>query len=192
MWIPEATGMGNLTTALWNKGRGSIEIVVHVQYVQIGRSANGANAMIKYAPTYNIRYGRDVQKFIHHLRNCNLGKLYCHAPKIRIERNLWWILIFKSRNDPFWPLHLAACKRVGIKGLDNKYYWNVDVLSKNNCKSFFLLQDWVNVIIGKIAMASLVNSWVPITFKFPQCLNMSVSISLYLSKSLLWMWRCSQ
>ena len=60
MWIPAATGMGNLTTALWNKGRGSIEIVVHVQYVQIGRSANGANAMIKYAPTYNIRYGRDV------------------------------------------------------------------------------------------------------------------------------------
>ena len=80
MWIPEATGMGNLTTALWNKGRGSIEIVVHVQYVQIGRSANGANAMIKYAPTYNIRYGRDVQKFIHHLCNCNLGKSYCHAP----------------------------------------------------------------------------------------------------------------
>ena len=120
MWIPEATGMGNLTTALWNKGRGSIEIVVHVQYVQIGRSANGANAMIKYAPTYNIRYGRDVQKFIHHLRNCNLGKLYCHAPKIRIERNLWWILIFKSRNDPFWPLYLAACKWVGIKGL---YIW---------------------------------------------------------------------
>ena len=122
MWTPESTGMGNLTTALWNKGRGSIEIVVHVQYVQIGRSANGANAMIKYAPTYNIRYGRDVQKFIHHLRNCNLGKLYCHAPKIRIERNLWWILIFKSRNDPFWPLNFAACKWVGIKDLDNMYY----------------------------------------------------------------------
>ena len=80
MWIPEATGMGNLTTALWNKGRGSIEIVVHVQYVQIGRSANGANAMIKYAPTYNIRYGRDVQKFIHHLCICDWGKSYCHAP----------------------------------------------------------------------------------------------------------------
>ena len=85
MWIPAATGMGNLTTALWNKGRGSIEIVVHVQYVQIGRSANGANAMIKYAPTSDMG---EMCKSSFITFVIVIGENHIAMLRIQIERNL--------------------------------------------------------------------------------------------------------